>query len=152
MTFRKVFVMICEVSIRLFTTVPRHSMGLPYMPTLTPKATPTDRHIWHTWSVWGRRHVRSSRPASLHTTPGSWGPAMTCPAIASRSGLRHRTRGPLPHRERSTSWGGEVVLLSFGTRLATKGMFLPRQCSFFRNLHIEVAECCRPFFGGWRRW
>ena len=25
--------------------VPRHSMGLPYMPTLTPKTTPTDRHI-----------------------------------------------------------------------------------------------------------
>ena len=32
---------------------PRHSMGLPYMLTLTPQTTPTDRHIWHTtWSIW----------------------------------------------------------------------------------------------------
>ena len=27
-------------------TIPRHSMGLPYIPTLTPQTTPTDRHIW----------------------------------------------------------------------------------------------------------
>ena len=25
---------------------------MPYMPTLTPQTTPTDRHIYHTWSVW----------------------------------------------------------------------------------------------------
>ena len=28
---------------RFKNTIPRHSMGLPYMPTLTPKTTPTDR-------------------------------------------------------------------------------------------------------------
>ena len=30
---------------------PKHSMGLPYMPTLTPKTTPTDRHIWQSHGV-----------------------------------------------------------------------------------------------------
>ena len=33
---------------------PRHSMGLPYMPTLTPFQPPqcTGNHIWHAWSAW----------------------------------------------------------------------------------------------------
>ena len=34
---------------------PRHSMGLPYMPTLTPKTTPTDRHIWQSHGVSGSK-------------------------------------------------------------------------------------------------
>ena len=29
-----------------------------YMLTLTPnKTTPTDRHVWHTWSVWEKNIV-----------------------------------------------------------------------------------------------
>ena len=29
---------------------------MPYMPTLTPKTTPTDRHIWQSHGVSGKRH------------------------------------------------------------------------------------------------
>ena len=35
------------------TVIPRHSMGLPYMPTLTPQTHPTDRHIWQSHGVSG---------------------------------------------------------------------------------------------------
>ena len=51
---------------------------MPYMPTLTPKTTPTDRHIWQsqTGRVWVFRldTVRSRRPrclvSSVHSGSG----------------------------------------------------------------------------------
>ena len=48
-------------------TYPRHSMGLPYMPTLTPKTTPTDRQsygssISRVWVYVCMPFVRPIRP------------------------------------------------------------------------------------------
>ena len=34
-------------------STPKHSMGLEYMPTLTPQTTPSDRHIWQSRGVSG---------------------------------------------------------------------------------------------------
>ena len=50
------------------------------MPTLTPKTTPTDRHIWHTWSVWdpcdfastaAKTNGRDGPPEAHARCPGS---------------------------------------------------------------------------------
>ena len=40
---------------------PRHSMGLPYMPTLTPKTTPMGRHMWQSHGVFGYRFSSHTR-------------------------------------------------------------------------------------------
>ena len=50
--------------------VPIHSMYAIYANQLTPQTTPTDRHIYHTWSVWGWFLRESTPPRSLFpTTP-----------------------------------------------------------------------------------
>ena len=41
----------CEVRRFVAKSFP-YTPCIAYMPTLTPQTTPTDRHIWHTWSVW----------------------------------------------------------------------------------------------------
>ena len=52
---------------------------MPYMPTLTPKTTPTDRHIWQSHGVSGIETIRSNvlvdSTRLLHPSSGASGRA-----------------------------------------------------------------------------
>ena len=69
--------------------LPIHSMGLPYMPTLTPQTTPTDRHIWHTWSV---RVMLSTEPQTRTTASRLFHILAGAPLKARRGLLRRSQR------------------------------------------------------------
>ena len=76
----------------LFLILPRHSMGLPYIPTLALQTTPTDRHICHTWSVWVKAF-----------TLNCWDFLVPTPGTTARERLRlSKSDRPLAHQDGCT--------------------------------------------------
>ena len=49
------------VDIYIYISQTLHGTAI-YAAPLTPKTTPTDRHIWHTWSVWVCIYIYNLRP------------------------------------------------------------------------------------------
>ena len=58
-------------------SMPRHSMGLPHMPTLTPKTTPTDRQIWQSHGVFGMEFITLGR---MRIMKNPWSTNVVSPA------------------------------------------------------------------------
>ena len=144
---------------RLVQSIPRHSMGLPYMPTLTPKTAPTDRHIWQSHGVsgigfvqgrWGRLRFKGSTLSLTPQSLGFWSrkdrtsPKSVPAAAAKRHGFR---------RINTTKFGVLVFAFHLRTWCRTLSAFRNRhgqRCGFTTSHHqptalkqVQVISNCR---------